>query len=77
MDLPALQAVVECPFRWEEALAEAEALAVQECRQWEDQVEAKGNRAKVAKGCRRWGGCAKRPEPDGSRQPRDATIEKL
>ena len=54
MDLQALQAVAECPFRWEEALAGAEALAVQECRQWEDQVEAKGNRVKVAKGCRRW-----------------------
>ena len=54
MDLQALQAVVECPFPWEEALAEAEALAVQECRPWVDQAEARGNRVKVAKECRQW-----------------------
>ena len=39
---------------WEEALAEAEALAVQECRPWVDQAEARGNRVKVAKECRQW-----------------------
>ena len=56
MDRQALQAAVECPFQWEEALAEEEALAVQECHLWVDQAEVRGNQGKAAKECRRWGG---------------------
>ncbi len=33
---------------------EEEALAVRECLLWADQVEARGNRVKVARGCRQW-----------------------